>query len=544
MKSISFFPFCTLLFVPYGGSLVAASSSLSSMNAETLRSLGMSTSEIESILGETILPNDEDEQEEDLEFEITERPTSVDVLDEEDEYSYDEYDESQVDDENVEASIYIDENENEDVNTDETVIDNTPEVSAEEEKEEGEWWKDPFANFEEEKEEKVDDTYDDEYDTDDEVSLDAPSPVEDVTATQVDESSPILEEKLDVNDLDEFSEYSYDELDESEEEQDETIEDLEEEKETTVTNAVEENDESSKRVVPDVPSTNIKGNVGAITIAALPKIGSAIVASPVAVQAFAALVLGNMAFSIVKKSKSKDKKEDIIDATIHENQPVANDDLIYEESDYVYNEDFAFGKPMPSRAEDLEEAVQQMHEKEEAKEEQMKKQKSRGKRWGQKKQKPNDAEEEAVKKSQQRNGFGFRGKRNANAEIHRLLDEVVALKERADTAEQTRDLLEKDVDRAMKQLKEAQKDLREVSQTNTYLKNQLADNKRIMERAVNAERQKLNNEMSKLREQMVQILERERRIMRAQLMKSSAEVRSLIENSIEEDEYEYVEEEE
>jgi hypothetical protein len=43
---------------------------------------------------------------------------------------------------------------------------------------------------------------------------------------------------------------------------------------------------------------------------------------------------------------------------------------------------------------------------------------------------------------------------------------------------------------------------------------------------------------------MVQILERERRIMRAQLMKSSAEVRSLIENSIEEEEYEYVEEEE
>jgi hypothetical protein len=210
----------------------------------------------------------------------------------------------------------------------------------------------------------------------------------------------------------------------------------------------------------------------------------------------------------------------------------------------VYQEDFAFGKPMPSRTDNLEDDVQLLDKNEEAKKESSKKEKSRSKRWGQKKQKTGDLEKKTEKKLPQINRFGFRGKQNTNAEIHRLLDEVVALKERADTAEQTRDLLEKDVDRAMKQLKEAQRDLREVSQTNNYLKNQLADNKRIMERAVNAERQKLNNEMSKLREQMVQILERERRIMRAQLMKSSAEVRSLIENSIEEEEYEYVEEEE
>ncbi len=49
-----------------------------------------------------------------------------------------------------------------------------------------------------------------------------------------------------------------------------------------------------------------------------------------------------------------------------------------------------------------------------------------------------------------------------------------------------------------------------------------------MERAVNAERQKTNTELANLREQMVEILERERRIMRAQLSKQSAEVRSMI----------------
>ena len=539
MKYIAILPLSTLLIaVHYGGILVDASSSLSSMNAETLRSLGMSTSEIESILGENVLPDDDNNNEEE-EFEIPDMPTSVDIADEDDEYSYDEYDESQADDENAQELIYADENESEDVKDKDIVKDNVSEVTAEGEQEDGEWWKDPFASFEEEKEENVDE---EEYDTDEEETLDAPAPIEE-SNSQTDESLPSLdlEEDIVADDVDEFSEYSYDESEE--EHLDDDIEE-EKEKEASAPNPVEDEVESSNQMVTKVPSTNVKGSVGAITIAALPKIGSAIVASPVAVQAFAALVLGNVAFSLVKKNKAKDKRDDIIDATLQQNQPVADEDMTYEESDYVYQEDFAFGKPMPSRTDNLEDDVQQIDENEEAKKDSSMKEKSRGKRWGQKKQKTGDLEKETVKKSPQINRFGFRGKKNTNAEINRLLDEVVALKERADTAEQTRDLLEKDVDRAMKQLKEAQRDLREVSQTNNYLKNQLADNKRIMERAVNAERQKLNNEMSKLREQMVQILERERRIMRAQLMKSSAEVRSLIENSIEEEEYEYVEEEE
>lgn len=64
-----------------------------------------------------------------------------------------------------------------------------------------------------------------------------------------------------------------------------------------------------------------------------------------------------------------------------------------------------------------------------------------------------------------------------------------------------------------------------------------------MERAVNAERLKTSTELARLREQMVEILERERRIMRAQLSKQSAEVRSMIADSIEDNVYDYVEEE-
>ncbi len=81
-----------------------------------------------------------------------------------------------------------------------------------------------------------------------------------------------------------------------------------------------------------------------------------------------------------------------------------------------------------------------------------------------------------------------------------------------------------------------------MSKTNNYLKNQLADNKRILERAVNVERQKTNTELTRLREQMVEVLERERRMMKAQLVKSSTEMRAMIDDSME-NEYEYVEQE-
>lgn len=64
-----------------------------------------------------------------------------------------------------------------------------------------------------------------------------------------------------------------------------------------------------------------------------------------------------------------------------------------------------------------------------------------------------------------------------------------------------------------------------------------------MERAVNSERLKTNTELARVREQMVDILERERRLMRAQLSKQSAEVRSMIADSMEDDPYDYVEEE-
>ena len=90
-------------------------------------------------------------------------------------------------------------------------------------------------------------------------------------------------------------------------------------------------------------------------------------------------------------------------------------------------------------------------------------------------------------------------------------------------------------------LRWARQELEEVSKTNTYLKNQLADNKKVMERAVHAERQKTNIELNRLRDQMVEVLDKERRLMRSQFSKHSAMVRSVVSDCLKENEYDYVE---
>lgn len=538
----------------YGVQSTTASASLSNMNVETLKRLGMSASEIETILGNTINQNDEPD------FSI---PSTALEL-EEDLYSYDEY-ETEEDEANENDLMQIDENQLQDVDKKE---DNT-EAGAEryENNVNEDWWKDPFASLEREqvqenqKDEKIDEESIQELDAFTDTSKQLPQ--ENIAGADQDDNdfNLKLEEEILDDISDAFSEYSYDDELEDEEEKIEDDEPFEAVKEAVErANVIPESEsadraadlDTSVNVTPDLDTsteiapTDGKGTVSAVTLAALPKIGSALVGSPVAVQAFAAFALGNVAFSIVKKSKKKEKADDVVDSAINENQSVKDDDSIYEELDYDYNEDFAFGKPVPSRSkDDFEESSKQNESIDNRIVESSKDKKSKErKRWGKKKDDSESKPQKMVKPIIKRHGFGFRGKRHAGLETNKLLEEITDLKERAAEADQARHLLEKDVDRAMNQLKEAQKELREVSQTNNYLKNQLADNKRIMEKAVNAERQKLNNEMSKLREQMIQILERERRIMRAQLMKSSAEVRSLIENSIaEEDEYEYIEEE-
>jgi hypothetical protein len=58
----------------------------------------------------------------------------------------------------------------------------------------------------------------------------------------------------------------------------------------------------------------------------------------------------------------------------------------------------------------------------------------------------------------------------------------------------------------------------------------LTDSKRLMERSVNTEREKTKAALSKLQQQIVGIVENERKSMRAQFIKQSRAVNSMIES--------------
>jgi len=109
-------------------------------------------------------------------------------------------------------------------------------------------------------------------------------------------------------------------------------------------------------------------------------------------------------------------------------------------------------------------------------------------------------------------------------------DEVRALYERAEAAEAERDTIEHGYELSSRQLQGQQQQLQALGKTNAYLKAQLRDIQRSSESAVLAERKKADEEMARVRESLVDVLERERRLMRAQMMKASDRLRTLMED--------------
>jgi hypothetical protein len=56
-----------------------------------------------------------------------------------------------------------------------------------------------------------------------------------------------------------------------------------------------------------------------------------------------------------------------------------------------------------------------------------------------------------------------------------------------------------------------------LQSTTNYLKAQLRDNQEVMDRAVRAERRKARDELTKMKEAMLQVLQRERQELRAEI---------------------------
>ena len=72
------------------------------------------------------------------------------------------------------------------------------------------------------------------------------------------------------------------------------------------------------------------------------------------------------------------------------------------------------------------------------------------------------------------------------------------------------------------------KQLDELNHTNKLLKAQLRDNSQSVLQAVQAERRKSEDELAKVKAAMVRVLERERKMMRVQVMKFLSNVRQTI----------------
>lgn len=75
---------------------------------------------------------------------------------------------------------------------------------------------------------------------------------------------------------------------------------------------------------------------------------------------------------------------------------------------------------------------------------------------------------------------------------------------------------------------EIKKQLHGLQETNRYLKSQIRDNQNEIVVAQSRERQKANEEISKMRDTMMQVLAKERALMKAQIKKTSEQVRMLL----------------
>ena len=110
-----------------------------------------------------------------------------------------------------------------------------------------------------------------------------------------------------------------------------------------------------------------------------------------------------------------------------------------------------------------------------------------------------------------------------------------ALVERAKAAEVERESIEREYESSSSQLQATQNQLQALSKTNGYLKAQLRDIQRTSESAVMTERRKADEEMAKVRESLVTVLERERRLMRAQMMNASKRLNSMMNEQMDDD---------
>mmetsp|Transcript_6908 Transcript_6908/g.8592 ORF Transcript_6908/g.8592 Transcript_6908/m.8592 type:complete len:635 (+) Transcript_6908:315-2219(+) len=133
------------------------------------------------------------------------------------------------------------------------------------------------------------------------------------------------------------------------------------------------------------------------------------------------------------------------------------------------------------------------------------------------------------RRSSRRGGNAAGGGRRESVE--ELREAVLLWKERTEAAESEKEALCRDFDDSSKELEALRGQLNTLKSTTSYLRSQLSDNEKCLQEAIFKERQRANQQLLKIKENMVDILNRERHAMRKEVMR----VKVLLEEAEEND---------
>jgi len=112
--------------------------------------------------------------------------------------------------------------------------------------------------------------------------------------------------------------------------------------------------------------------------------------------------------------------------------------------------------------------------------------------------------------------------------IDELSAELQAWRDSAEKKDMHNSMLSRENEDIVNQLGEIKRQLHGLQETNRYLKSQIRDNQNEIVVVQSRERQKANEEIARMRDAMMQVLAKERSLMKSQIKKTSEQVRSLL----------------
>jgi len=113
--------------------------------------------------------------------------------------------------------------------------------------------------------------------------------------------------------------------------------------------------------------------------------------------------------------------------------------------------------------------------------------------------------------------FSGSSSKNTLPPARELFDEIESLRKELSVAKNEKECIEREYETASFSLQETQNEVINLQSSSQYLKAQLRDSQEVMEKAIRGERRKAREELARMKEAMLQILQRERKELRLKL---------------------------